>query len=99
MHAVGRALIHLYNRQTAYEQRIEATVVHNDIGFTSGDGKRGVSMAKYYMRHGKLTERQVAYWQGDGYGKLNRPRITKYWKQLCEEARKKEAAKQGELAV
>lgn len=99
MHAVGRALVHLFNRQTAYEQRVETTLVRNDIGFTAGDGKRGVSMAKYYMRHGKLTPRQVAYWQGDAYGKLRQPRITKYRKQLCEEAVKKQAAKQGEMAV
>jgi len=90
MHAVGRALVHLYNRQTDYEQRNETTVVLNDIGFTSGDGKRGVSMAKYYMRNDRLTPGQVAYWQGDAYGKLKRPRITKYWAQLVEEAVKKQ---------
>ena len=89
MHAIGRALVHLHNRQTYFEQQQEATVVHNNIGFNKGDAKRGISMAKQYLKTGSLSKYQVLYWQGDKYGKLKQPRIEKYWRQLLEEAKKK----------
>lgn len=89
MHAVGRALVHLHNRQTYFEQNAEATVVSNNIGFNKGDAKRGISMAKQYMQTGSLSKYQVLYWQGDKYGKLKQPRIEKYWRQILEEAKKK----------
>ena len=89
--AIGRALVHLYNRQTAYEQQAETTVVKNNVGFTAGDGKRGVGMAKYFMRHGKLTPGQVSYWQGCDYGRLKRARIEKYWAQILDEAVQKQS--------
>lgn len=93
MHAVGRALVHLYNRQTADEQMMETTNVDNGRGFTVADGMIGSSMAKFYMRRGYLTPKQLAHWQSNTncHGEqLRRPRITKYWKQLCEEAIKKQ---------
>lgn len=89
MHAIGRALVHLYNRQTVTEQRTESTSVNNGVGFNKGDAKRGVSMAKQYLRTGSLSKYQVMYWQGDNYGRLGRPRIEKYWRQILEEAEKK----------
>jgi len=92
MHAVGRALVHLFNRQTSDEQAVEDTRYDNGIGFTSADARMGTSMAKFYMKNGFLTPKQVAYWQAtkkrDGTS-LKRARITKYWRQLCEEAQKK----------
>lgn len=89
MHAVGRALVRLYDRQTSDEKATESTQHKNYRGFTKGDGPRGVGMAKFYKSAGFLTEKQLAYWQSDCGGKLKRPRIEKYWRQLAQEAARK----------
>lgn len=89
MHAVGRALVHLFNRQTAEEQEAEITKDHNGVGFTGVDGEIGTSMAKFYNRNGYLTAKQIAVWQ-KSHGKTGATKISKYWKQIQEEAEKKE---------
>jgi hypothetical protein len=97
MVAVGRALVHLYNRQTTDEQHAEQTKHHNERGFTGVDAKIGQDMALFYKRTGFLTTRQLDYWQ-----KLNRngtSRIGKYWRQLKEEAEAKAEAQQLPLAA
>ena len=91
MHAVGRALVHLTNRQTADEQLTETTRHDNGVGFRSNHGKVGVSMAKYYLRTGRLTEKQQAYWQRETAS--GTPRILIYRKQILEEALAKAALK------
>jgi hypothetical protein len=93
MVAVGRALVHLMNRQTADEQASEQTRYFNNRGFTSGDAKRGTSMAKGFIKYGRLTPKQVAYWQrpADLNNPNSRPRICKYALQILEEARAKQA--------
>ncbi len=88
VHAVGRALVHLYNRQTTDEQNREATLENNSVGFTGVDGMIGASMAKFYKKRGYLTPKQVAYWQRS-HGKSGATKIGKYWKQILEEAGKK----------
>lgn len=81
--AVGRALVVLFNRQTVTEQMTESTREFNGRGFTGFDGKIGASMAKFYLRSGFLTPKQIAYWRKrDKRGVM---RIGKYWKQLLEE--------------
>jgi len=91
MHAVGRALVHLFNRQTAFEKDENTTKVHNQQGFTPADARSGSITAKYYIKH-----RALAAWQTDRWIKPNSkgiPRIAKYWAQMNEEAnRKMEAA-------
>jgi hypothetical protein len=98
MHAVGRALVHLLNRQTREERNIMDTVEHNERGFASCDALIGQSHAEYYTRTGKLTLDQTRYWQRkpikNGNGKriawgVQSNRITKYRRQLAEEAQLK----------
>jgi len=85
MNAVGRALVHLKNRQTADEQRSEETKVQNGMGFQPAHAFMGTKMATFYEQRGFLSPKQVDYWQNP-HGKLNKPRITRYWKQLMQEA-------------
>lgn len=89
MHAVGRALVHLFRRQTETEQRRNNTEVWNEVGFTGADGRSGSITAKYYMKYGVLQDWQIKQWikpNRNGYA-----RIAKYWKQINEEAKKKAA--------
>ena len=51
--AVTKALVLIYNKQTAAEQSREATVENNGIGFTGVDGEILTSFAKFYMRAGQ----------------------------------------------
>ena len=91
VHAIGRALVHLFNRQTRDEQAANDTRVHNRKGFTSADARQGCIHAKYYLKHRILQDWQVRYWlKADRKGNL---RLGKYWRQLAEEAAKKAALK------
>ena len=63
MNAVGRALVHLLNRQTREESRDNTTKNHNDVGFTPADARFGCIHAKYFIKHKMLNEWQVAYWR------------------------------------
>lgn len=84
MHAIGRALVHLFNRQTQAEQRENTTNIYNSVGFTGADGRVGCITAKYYIKHRRLEDWQMARWlktNSKGYA-----RITKYWRQIDEEA-------------
>lgn len=85
MNAVGRALVHLKNRQTEDEQRSCDTKVHNSMGFQPCHAFVGTKMAMWYEEKGFLTPKQVDYWQNDD-NKLGKARISRYWKQLVEEA-------------
>ncbi len=96
MHAIGRALILLNQRQTIDERQDQSTKYHNGIGFTEADAKRGTSMANFYADRKFLTEKQLAYWRKPNIKGI--PKICKYWEQILEEARIKAAArKQAEL--
>lgn len=91
MEAIGRALVGLYNRQTADEQELETTSHDNGVGFTGVDGKIGASMAKFYIRTGVLSQKQIAFWQ-----KRDRRGITrlgKYHRQLNEIAVEKQGSR------
>jgi hypothetical protein len=86
-HAVERALIVLFNRQTRAERATNSTRLHNDIGFTHADSHWGCINAKMVLGGRKLTPYQLAQWR-----KLDRrgtPRLAKYWRQLSEEAERK----------
>jgi hypothetical protein len=87
MHAVGRALVHLLNRQTREESRDNTTRNLNDVGFTPADARFGSIHAKYFIKHRMLNDWQVAYWVKPNAKGV--PRIAKYWRQLAEEAEKR----------
>ena len=89
MKAVGKALVHLLSNQTSDEERSEYTKYHNGIGFTPADAPIATSMAKWYASKGFLTPKQLRYWTTPA-GKLNRPRILKYRRQLLEFAMQKQ---------
>lgn len=91
MHAVGRALVHLLNRQTTEEANTNTTKNYNLRGFTPADARYGSIHAKYYIKNRMLQDWQVAYWlKPNAKGTL---RLAKYWRQIDEEARKKAVAK------
>jgi len=92
MHAVGRALVHLFKRQTE-DEKVTAEARHlNNRGFTGADARRGTITAKYYLKHRKLLDWQIAYWRE--VDRKGRSRIGKYYRQIAEEAAKK-ATKNG----
>lgn len=72
---VGRALVGLFERQTADEQASNDTKQHNTIGFAACDAKSGSLTAKYFLKHGLLLNWQVDRWlkkQPDGHARLCR---------------------------
>lgn len=88
--AVGKALIHLRNRQTADERVQEHTKYDNGRGFKPCHARMGTSMANFFERNGYLSAKQVAYWRvREATGNS---RIGCYWKQLLEEIEQKKAA-------
>lgn len=89
VHAIGRALVHLFNRQTADEKAINSTNTHNARGFTSGDARQGSLTAKYYLKHKTLLDWQVAQWQRPSA--KGGTRLGKYYRQIAEEAARKAA--------
>lgn len=77
---VGRALVALFQYQTAAEQRSNTTDNHNHVGFSSADAKAGSLTAKSFLAHGTLQKWQVDKWvQRDRTGFA---RICKYHAQL-----------------
>jgi len=87
--AICKALVHLYNRQIPAEQAVEATLIHNNRGFRANDAKMGTSMAQQFLRKGTLTPKQINYWRVKN--RRGKSRIAVYWRQLLEEAWKKQA--------
>ena len=88
-HIIGRALVVLFNNQTADEKLSNTTNKDNGIGFTGADAHGGCITAKYYKKHNSLRDWQVEKWTRrarSGYS-----RITKYHKQLNEAALAKRA--------
>jgi hypothetical protein len=89
MHTIGRALVVLYNNQTASEQSYNATRLTNGEGFTQADARSGSIGARFYLAKGCLNDWTVEKWmKTDARG--NR-RISKYWRQLDEAAKAKKA--------
>lgn len=68
-----KAMIQLYNQQTAVEQLCQQTKAHNSVGFNCIDSKFLTSCSEFYLKSGFLTSRQV---------KAVRKTIMKYSKQL-----------------
>jgi hypothetical protein len=75
--ALAKALWTIYQRQTADEQREQATRVANSRGFNSRDAQFLSDVARKLPAYSfNLTDRQVA---------KVRPMMRKYWRQLLEE--------------
>ena len=82
--AVARALVILNERQTSDERVSENTRHRNGRGFRPAHAKRGTGMAKFFLRTGYLTDKQIEYWRTPMRdGKM---RIEIYAGQLLEEA-------------
>lgn len=90
--AVARALVVLNNRQTDDEQRSEVTRYVNRRGFNAAHAKRGTGMAKFFLRAGFLTPKQLAWWRAPE-AKGGQMRIGIYSAQLMEAAAEKAARK------
>ena len=89
--AVARALVALNARQTADERATEVTRHLNGRGFRPCHARMGTSMAQFYLRTGRLSEKQVAYWRKPM--KDGKSRIEIYARQLLEVAAEREAEK------
>jgi len=81
--AVCRAVLAIYDRQTADEQATAATADSNGIGFNGADASFGSSLAKQFMERGTLSPRQIA---------CARKMMRKYAGQLAEIANAKAKA-------
>ena len=57
--AVNRALLHLYERQTAYEQKVGETRDDNGVGFSAVDAPTLMKYARY-MRSYNQKEQEKA---------------------------------------
>ncbi len=87
--AVGRALMHLFHRQTVDEQASNDTRKWNEIGFTPQDARAGSITAKYFIKHRTLLDWQYEKWIEPNAKGI--PRIAKYWRQLNEVANEKQS--------
>ena len=54
-----RALLRIYQNQTADEQNSESPIERNGIGFTGPDAEILTSFARQYQRRGCLSDRQM----------------------------------------
>ena len=93
--AIARALVVLNERQVRDEQTSEQTRYQNGIGFTPADAKMGTSMANFYTKFNRLSEKQIAYWRKPNVKGV--PRINKYAGQLVEIAMEKAAGAMKKL--
>lgn len=64
--AVARALVRINENQTYDEQRDSTTKYDNSMGFRPCHAAKGTSMARFYLRTGKLSEKQVNWWRVKG---------------------------------
>lgn len=88
IHIVGRALVALYNRQTAVEQNVSESIARNRRGFCSADSKSGSSAARHYLSMRTLNGYELRRWLSTNF-KTGRPYICKYFRQLNEVANEK----------
>jgi len=73
--AVCRALLVIFERQTADEQSYDMTRERNLVGFSGVDAEICSSFAKQYKSRGFLSPKQMV---------IARKKMKKYWKQLAE---------------
>jgi hypothetical protein len=73
--AVYRAMVQIYDKQTAEEQQCQDTHLYNSVGFTGVDAEIMSSFTEYYNKWGKLSPKQMI---------IARKKMKKYWKQLLD---------------
>ena len=73
--AVYRAMLQIYDRQTADEQKYQDTHIYNSVGFTGPDAEIMSSFTESYKKWNKLTPKQMV---------IARKKMKKYWKQLLD---------------
>jgi hypothetical protein len=76
-----RGILAIYEYQTSYEQRIEGTVEHNNVGFNSCDGQILSSFAKWIKggeKYGKPMGSRLSIKQAA----IARKKMAKYAGQL-----------------
>ena len=56
-----KALVRIYDNQTADEQRTESVNHENGIGFTGGDSRLLSRFAEWYKSHGWLSQKQMVW--------------------------------------
>jgi len=56
---VAKALLKLYEFQTANEQDAEETLYRNNVGFNGVDGPFLSNVAQFYNKHGYLSPKQL----------------------------------------
>ena len=95
--AVGRALMVLTERQTIDEREAKDTKYRNGVGFTPADSKVGVSMGQQFQNRNFLTAKQIAYWRKPNSKGVMR--VAKYWAQLLDAAKEKQAAAQAAMKL
>lgn len=78
--AVNRAVLAIYKNQTSDEQNSEATLYHNNIGFSAADARLMTYYATYIEKTGSLSGTHL---------EKARKKIKKYWRQLLEIANNK----------
>lgn len=82
--AVARAVMALYQRQTADEQSSEETKHHNSVGFNAADARYLSYCATYAQRSGRLTGKHLI---------KARSKVIKYREQLANIANENEKRK------
>jgi hypothetical protein len=71
--AVCKALVVIYEHQTASEQAAGVTVSLNGVGFSAHDAEFGSSLAQKIKKGWKMSPKQIA---------AGRKLVKHYWKQL-----------------
>lgn len=85
-----KALMKIFDKQTADEQEYEHTREANHVGFTGVDGEILTSFAKQYLTRGFLTPKQMA---------LVYKKMPKYWMQIIKISDKEKLERQIRLAL
>ena len=87
--ALARAIIAIYRRQTASEQASGVTKEDNGVGFTGVDAYLMSSFAVQLQQGWSLSQKQAA---------IALKRMPKYWRQLIEVAKDKDARREAAIA-
>jgi len=79
---VGRALVHIWHRQTVSEKNSDSTTEANGVGFAGCDARTGSVSAKVYNNTGQMKDWVLEKWLKKNTKGFSR--ITKYHRQLNE---------------
>lgn len=93
--AVERAVIRIWENQTADEQSQMTTNRDNGIGFTGADAEFLTKMAQWLFRSARPEGKRFTY----GQMKVVRPLMSKYWRQLRDVIITKETEQKEEELV